>query len=560
MSEEELKIQRATAKAKLTRIVNKLKPLLESTGEAALENEQKISDIGKDLDVAVSNFNSCHEAYCKATEKAAAANDLEKVEVDNENYVEDVKANVYNIQSLGKKYKESLRVHKESLKVIEEAKKNIPDAKIIFDRYQEEYVNTKTLAETVSSQVENKSFSELVAWTETDSFDADSIRDDLKRAYQDNLKYSRRYETELSNSGLSPDDVQKQTKFDKKIETEQFNKIILNLDKLVNAQLHRRDGARSMNVSGVTVHEARDAPIKLEKTENLKFSGKSRDFAQFKSDFNDIVVPNRPDYEIGVRLRQAVPEEHRHLLNNIKLHEHVEMMEELEEFFGTTRQVVMSVTAELDKLKMANDDKQFVSFVDKIEKARRDLEAINQGCEMANSHMISEIESKLPIVVKKDWVDTVMKQKLESKPSAEKFEHLMNHLSESKKKARYQLAETDMTVNRTGTKLCLVTGKTFHINSSLIGESMSHDASTKSAFTYDADKVLLKTHIIKDSKLGLEIGVLEDNGSTSNYVTHYMAEKMNLKGIDIKLKVEGINSIKEIETKAKNKPNQSCKN
>ena len=150
MSEDELKNQRATAKGKLTRIINKLRPLLESTGEAALENEQQISDIGKDLDVAVSSFNSCHEAYCKVTEKAAAAKDLEKVEVDNENYVEDVKANVYNIQSLGKKYKESLRVHKESLKVIEEAKKNIPDAKINFDRSREDYVNTKTLAENVS--------------------------------------------------------------------------------------------------------------------------------------------------------------------------------------------------------------------------------------------------------------------------------------------------------------------------------------------------------------------------------------------------------------------------
>ena len=146
MSEEELKNQRATAKAKLTRIINKLKPLLESTGEAALENEQKISDIGKDLDVAVSNFNSCHEAYSKATEKAAAANDLEKVEVDNETYVDEVRTNVYNIQSLGKKYKESLK-----------AKKNIPDAKINFDKYQEDYANTKTLAENVSSQVENKS-------------------------------------------------------------------------------------------------------------------------------------------------------------------------------------------------------------------------------------------------------------------------------------------------------------------------------------------------------------------------------------------------------------------
>ena len=56
--------------------------------------------------------------------------------------------------------------------------------------------------------------------------------------------------------------------------------------------------------------------------------------------------------------------------------------------------------------------------------------------EMSNSHMIGEIESKLPAIVKKDWIDTVLKQDLESKPSSEKFEYLMNHLSESKKKAR----------------------------------------------------------------------------------------------------------------------------
>ena len=85
MSEEDLKNLRAAAKGKLTRMINKLKPLLESKGEAASENEQQINDIGKDLEAAVSNFNSCHEAYCQATEKAAAVKDLEKVEVDNEN-------------------------------------------------------------------------------------------------------------------------------------------------------------------------------------------------------------------------------------------------------------------------------------------------------------------------------------------------------------------------------------------------------------------------------------------------------------------------------------------
>ena len=162
MSEEDLKNLRAAAKGKLTRVINKLKPLLESKGKAALENEQQINDIGIDLETAVANFNSCHEAYRQATEKAAAVKDLEKVEIDNENYVEEVKTNVYNIDTLAKKYTATL-------KVIKEAENNIPDAKINFDRSREDYVNAKTLAENVSKQVENKSFSDLVACSDTDS-------------------------------------------------------------------------------------------------------------------------------------------------------------------------------------------------------------------------------------------------------------------------------------------------------------------------------------------------------------------------------------------------------
>ena len=72
---------------------------------------------------------------------------------------------------------------------------------------------------------------------------------------------------------------------------------------------------------------------------------------------------------------------------------------------------------------------------------------------------------------------------------------------------------------------------------------------TKSALTYDANRVLLKTHIVSGGKDGHKIGVLEDNGSTANYVTHDLANEMNLKGQYIKLKVEGINTVKEFDSK-----------
>ena len=421
----------------------------------------------------------------------------------------------------------------------------------------------------------------------------------------------------------------------------------MNLDKVVNAQLARKFDARSMNTSGAgaTINIPKETPIKLDKAENLKFSGESRDFAEFKRDFNEIVVPHRAAYEVGVRLRQAVPEKHRHLISNIPLHEPENMMDILENKFGTPRQVVMNVVADLEKLKIVDDDKNFVAFVEKIEKAKRDLDAVNQVNQMSNESIIANIESKLPGIVKKDWIDIVFKEGLNKKSADEKFTSLMKHLSDNKEKAEYQLSESGLTGTKTGTKYCLVTGKTFHINSSPSQGGMLHEASgpppaseirfapclacsdgatdlnvvrhnmetcevwnnltidekkakvkcvkhpftkqhttedcheeipncrkchynnhhhlmcfakndkqghpvsTKSAFTYDSNKVLLKTHVAIGGRKGHKIGVLEDNGSTANYVTHEAADKMNLKGDYIKLKVEGINTVKEIDSK-----------
>ena len=64
------------------------------------------------------------------------------------------------------------------------------------------------------------------------------------------------------------------------------------------------------------------------------------------------------------------------------------------------------------------------------------------------------------------------------------------------------------------------------------------------------DEVLLKSFIVAGKSANEKIGVLEDNCSTENYITYAKAREMNLKGDDIVLEVEGINTTKRINSKS----------
>ena len=103
--------------------------------------------------------------------------------------------------------------------------------------------------------------------------------------------------------------------------------------------------------SPTPVTSAAAAPVKLEKARNITFSGKAHDFATFKKSFESIVAPNRPDTEIVIRLKQAIPSKDEHLLSNVELHEWKQMKKILADKFGTARKVVANVLAELDKLR-----------------------------------------------------------------------------------------------------------------------------------------------------------------------------------------------------------------
>ena len=68
---------------------------------------------------------------------------------------------------------------------------------------------------------------------------------------------------------------------------------------------------------------ARDSKVLKIKVSAPKFSGKSRDFAVFKRDFQSIVaVENRSAVEIGVLLKESIPTSYRYLLDKFDLADH----------------------------------------------------------------------------------------------------------------------------------------------------------------------------------------------------------------------------------------------
>ena len=105
------------------------------------------------------------------------------------------------------------------------------------------------------------------------------------------------------------------------------------------------------------------------------FSGKSRDFAVFKRDFNTVVaVDGRSSVEIGTVLKSCIPSKWKYLLDGVDNDDHIEMMDILTKKFGRARVIVDECTSDIRKMKVISTDQEFIDFVVRIDKIKRDLE------------------------------------------------------------------------------------------------------------------------------------------------------------------------------------------
>ena len=191
------------------------------------------------------------------------------------------------------------------------------------------------------------------------------------------------------------------------------------------------------------------------------FSGRCRDFPVFKRDFNTIVaVADRSDIEIGALLKECIPDKWKYLLDKVNLSDHEEMMTILTAKFGRARLIVDECTAEIRNMKIINSDKEFITFVEKMDKIKRDLEQLHLLSDIANTTVIVDLESKLPYAVKRDWIKIVSSKDCVNMTPSEIFKKLLEFLEDTKLQAEYHDTEIRSVAScgRASTKLEFVCG------------------------------------------------------------------------------------------------------
>ena len=253
--------------------------------------------------------------------------------------------------------------------------------------------------------------------------------------------------------------------FDKVKEDAEVQDIICVLDLIISAKAELIRGgviSHSSHVSAATTV----TPIKV-KLNTPTFSGKSRDFAIYKKEFMDVVVPGRSAAEIGALLREGLNLKEKNLLRNNDMSNYVEALDILQNEYGKPELDINDVNAELDKLRPPTGEKAdqgFISFVEKVENICRDMETVSRSADLKNGHMINVLVKKLPAKVAQEWAKHKQREKIGSKTSEEIFSSLIDFLKAEKEVTKDLLCKQDSSSEKSRTHTCYVTGQTFVIN------------------------------------------------------------------------------------------------
>ena len=81
-----------------------------------------------------------------------------------------------------------------------------------------------------------------------------------------------------------------------------------------------------------------------------------------------------------------------------------EMMDELDKNFGGSRQIVTSVLNEIDNMKIPTKDEQFIENIEKIQKIKRDLEAVKLSSVLEQESILIKLENLLTDKIKDMWL------------------------------------------------------------------------------------------------------------------------------------------------------------
>ena len=312
-------------------------------------------------------------------------------------------------------------------------------------------------AKTALSIVKTTAATVLASTDPGISITARNVGENVEKALESYINKARELRVAMNACGDESNDVKAATDYE--AEAIEVDNTLIKLKAITSAKEVSEDKVASVGGSGSS-----SSILKLQKMSCPTFSGNARDWAHFERQFRAVViVPGRSDVDIGYNLLNAVPKKHQHLINNLDMKEHKEMMKVLINKFGTCKLVIDQVVSEIEGIKLITSDAKFIEFVEKVEKIHRDMSAVKMIEEIAHAFYLSRLESKLPVNVSFAWSEVMSRKKLYCQSTRIKYDAFMEFLIDTKERIEYLTAENRQNVGVTAksvTQTCYVTGLT----------------------------------------------------------------------------------------------------
>ena len=335
-SVEELFKKRSFAKKNFTLNHNKLLPLVQLSGTEACESIQDVKDLMLKVETCYQTFIKSHDAYLEALEDVTQEKDADQVLETQFKYLNDVEDKFISVRKTFNRFITSTTQEVNATNAANEQKnkalESIPALKLAVLEAIDQYVANKVSAENISKQIKDKSVETLISSVETLQLgiEAEDVRSALGESSRKVIAAMTPFKNAVCVAEL--DWAQSSADFAVKCCTE-LSQEVSDYKSVLSKVISAKGRIPPVATPAATLVNqpafsqlASACPIKLAKVENIDFSGEYRDFANFKRKFETIVVPNRDPADIGLRLRQALPTKHAHLIDNFEPSQWSEMM------------------------------------------------------------------------------------------------------------------------------------------------------------------------------------------------------------------------------------------
>ena len=458
-----VKTSRGIVKGQITKGFNDLDSTLDVSEDHNYDPEtvenKEIEESYKKLKENFSVFKKLHKHFSDIRKKKEDLEEEAETVESEKKYYDEVQEKITVVTNKYNEFSINLQSHKK-YETETKVTKHVAGQEKALTEAKKEFEDSKEFANDIIKATEMLTASELITSEDALLQPAEVARDNLKADFE-NMKHKAESLREVTEESEITDITN---------EIKAMKKLLLSLEKVIRAQKLASDrlSASSSTTREVTAKDSTpitsrgDGIVRIKKLDCPKWSGNIGEFPRFIREFEEIVaVPGRNSTEVGQQLRNAIPWKHKHLVDNIVSSDWKEIIVTLTKKFGTNTIIVDNVVDEIEKLKLVTSDKYFVEFVERLERIDRDLSTMKLKEEIANTTILGKLESKLPPVIKKDWIDMVIDKDLNEKSSSEKFKTFMTFLNKARRGVEYQMSEIRINSSKSQTHLCYVTGQTF---------------------------------------------------------------------------------------------------